>query len=95
MNIKILGSGCKTCKELYKDVEDVTKAMKLECSVEYINDIQKVMEYGVMSVPALVINEQVVSTGKTLSKKEIEEVLKGNAVNGCDCSNCSCNGGCN
>ena len=64
--IKVLGAGCKSCHEQYENAKEAVKAMGLSVEVEYITDMQKVMEYGVMSMPALVVNEKVVSMGKVL-----------------------------
>ena len=74
--IKVLGSGCKNCHALYENAQEAVKATGLDVEVEYITDLQKVMEYGVMSMPALVINEQVVSMGKVLRVEDIEKLLK-------------------
>lgn len=73
--IKVLGAGCKSCHEMYENVKDAVEAMGLSVEVEYITDMQKVMEYGVMRMPALVVNEKVVSMGKVLKAKEVEELL--------------------
>lgn len=75
MNIKVLGTGCASCKTLEKNVRTAVTEMKLQASIEKIEDIQKIMEYGVMSTPALVIDEKVVSAGKKLSLTEIENLL--------------------
>ncbi len=74
--IKVLGSGCKNCHTLYENAQEAVKASGLNVEVEYITDLQQVMEYGVMSMPALVINEQVVSMGKVLKVEDIEKLLK-------------------
>ena len=74
--IKVLGSGCKNCHTLYENAQEAVKATGLDLEVEYITDLQKAMEYGVMSMPALVINEQVVSMGKVLRVEDIEKLLK-------------------
>lgn len=58
--IKVLGAGCKSCHEQYENAKQAVKDMGLSIEVEYITDMQKVMEYGVMSMPALVVNENVV-----------------------------------
>ena len=50
--------------------------MKLEAEVEYITDMAKIMAYGVMSMPAIVVNEKVVSMGKVLKAAQVEELLK-------------------
>lgn len=73
--IKVLGAGCKSCHEMYENVKDAVEAMGLSVEVEYITDMQKVMEYGVMRMPALVVNEKVVSMGKVLKAKEVEALL--------------------
>ena len=49
--------------------------MGLSVEVEYITDMQKVMEYGVMSMPAIVVNEKVVSMGKVLKSTDVEKLL--------------------
>ena len=73
--IKVLGAGCKSCHEQYESAQDAVKAMGLSVEVEYITDMQKVMEYGVMSMPALVVNEMVVSQGKVLKAADVEKLL--------------------
>ena len=74
--IKVLGAGCKSCHEQYENAKAAVKAMGLSVEVEYITDIEKVMEYGVMSMPAIVVNEQVVSTGKVLKAVDVEKLLR-------------------
>ena len=74
--IKVLGSGCKNCHTLYENAQEAVKVAGLNVAVEYITDLQKVMEYGVMSMPALVINEQVVSMGKVLKIEDIKKLLE-------------------
>ena len=73
--IKVLGAGCKSCHELYENAKEAVKAMGLSVEVEYITDMQKVMEYGVMRMPAIVVNEQVVSMGKVLKAADVEKLL--------------------
>ena len=50
--------------------------MGLSVKVEYVTDMQKVMEYGVMSMPAVVVNEKVVSMGKVLKAADVEKLLR-------------------
>ena len=78
--IKVLGSGCKSCKELYENAKQAVKDMGLGVEVEYITDMKKVMEYGVMSMPALVVNEKVVSAGKVLKAADVEKLLCNNKI---------------
>ncbi len=73
--IKVLGAGCKSCHEQYENAKEAVKAMGLSLEVEYITDMQKVMEYGVMSMPAIVVNEKVVSMGKVLKAADVEKLL--------------------
>lgn len=74
--IKVLGAGCKSCHEQYENAKEAVKAMGLPVEVEYITDMQKVMAYGVMSMPAIVVNEKVVSMGKVLKASEVEKLLR-------------------
>lgn len=73
--IKVLGSGCSSCHTLYEHTQTAIKTMGLSIEVEYITDLKKIMEYGVMSMPALVVNEKVVSTGKVLKTADIQRLL--------------------
>ena len=74
--IKVLGAGCKSCHEQYENAKEAVRAMGLTVEVEYITDMQKVMAYGVMSMPAIVVNEKVVSMGKVLKASEVEKLLR-------------------
>ena len=74
--VKVLGAGCKSCHEQYENAKEAVKNMGLDIEVEYITDMQKVMEYGVMSMPALVVNEKVVSMGKVLKATEVEKLFQ-------------------
>ncbi len=73
--VKVLGSGCKNCHTLLENTQTAVKSMGLAVDVEYVTDLQKVMAYGVMSMPALVVNEQVASTGKVLKPDEVEKLF--------------------
>ena len=76
ISIKVLGAGCKSCHEQYENAKAAVKALGLPVEVEYITDMEKVMGYGVMSMPAIVINEQVVSMGKVLKAADVEKLLR-------------------
>jgi small redox-active disulfide protein 2 len=73
--VKVLGAGCKSCHEQYENAKKAIKDMGLSVEVEYITDMQKVMEYGAMSMPALVVNEKVVSMGKVLKSDDVIALL--------------------
>lgn len=71
MNIKVLGSGCVKCKKLYTNVETALKESQTEATLEKVEDINKIIDYGVMMTPGLVIDEKVISVGKVISSKDI------------------------
>ncbi len=75
MIIKILGSGCKKCVTLKENTEVALKETGIEAEIIKIMDFKDIMAYGVMTTPALVINEKVVSFGKVLKPKEIIKIL--------------------
>lgn len=75
INIKVLGAGCKSCHEQYENAKTAVKAMGLAVEVEYITDMEKVMGYSAMSMPAIVVNEKVVSMGKVLKAADVEKLL--------------------
>ena len=74
--IKVLGAGCSSCHQQYEYAKETVKNMGLSIEVEYITDMEKVMEYGVMSMPALVVNKKVVSMGKVLKAADVEKLFK-------------------
>ena len=74
--IKILGAGCKACHEQYDYAKKAVSNLGLNIEVEYITDMQKIMSYGVMSMPAIVVNEKVISAGKVLKTSDVEKLLK-------------------
>ena len=76
MNIKILGGGCSSCKKLYENTKKAVAETGIKAEVEYITDMKKIMTYSVMSMPALVVNEQVVAMGKVLKPAEIVKILE-------------------
>ena len=73
--IKVLGAGCKSCHEQFENAKKAIEELGLSVEVEYITDMEKVMVYGVMSMPAIVVNEQVVSMGKVLKPAEVIKLL--------------------
>ncbi len=61
--IKVLGTGCPACRRLLNDVKTLVKNHHWQAQVEYVTDIAEIMSYGIMSTPALVINEKVAFVG--------------------------------
>ena len=77
VNVKILGSGCKKCKDLEKKVNEIIKVNDLNVKVEKITDIKRMMDYKIMMTPALVVNEKVVSTGVIPKETQIINWING------------------
>ncbi len=75
MEIKILGPGCARCKSLEKTVINSLAELDIAADVSKVEDIMKIMEYGVMSTPALVINGKVVLKGQVPSISQVKEIL--------------------
>ena len=75
MNIKVLGGGCKSCEKLLKAAKEAVANKGIDVEIEYITDMEKIMGYGVMSMPALMIDDKVVSAGKVLKAKEVEKYI--------------------
>ena len=78
MEIKVLGTGCARCKSLERTTRKAVEELKLDATVEKVEDIQKIMEYAVMRTPALVINEKVVMSGQVPKVAEIKDLLTKN-----------------
>lgn len=76
LTVKVYGSDCKGCQTLHQNVIDALAEMNLVANVEYITDLQKVMEAGIMSMPTLSVNEKVVSSGKILGIPEIKKIIE-------------------
>lgn len=72
--IKILGTGCPTCKRLLNDVNQMVTKNNWQAKVEYVNDIAAIMSYGIMTTPALVVDEKVLMTGHPGTAK-VEQAL--------------------
>ncbi len=75
MKIEILGVGCPKCKRLTANAEAAVKELGIQAEIGKVTDIDKIIAYGVMMTPALVVDGTVVSAGKVLSKDEIKKIL--------------------
>jgi len=75
MNIKILGPGCARCHQLEKTTKDVVQELGIDATVEEVKDMSKIIAYNVMMTPGMVIDEQVVSSGKVPSKAEVTQLI--------------------
>ncbi|MFA6492633.1 MAG: thioredoxin family protein [Patescibacteria group bacterium] len=76
MKIQVFGSGCCSCKTLYELTKQAAKDLKIDSEVEYIVDIQKIIETGWMRMPVLAINEKPVIVGSIPKLEEIKKVIK-------------------
>lgn len=75
MEIKVLGSGCAKCKTLEKITREAVEELKLDATIEKIEDIQKIIEYGVMFTPALVVDGEIVLKGRVPRLDELKDLL--------------------
>ncbi|HPG41752.1 MAG TPA: thioredoxin family protein [bacterium] len=71
MDVKVLGTGCPKCQELEKRVKTVAGNNNIDIQLEKVTDLQKIMSYGIMMTPGLVIDGEVKSAGKLPSEAEI------------------------
>jgi small redox-active disulfide protein 2 len=76
MEIKILGTGCSNCRNLEKSTREAVAELNLDASIIKEEEITKIMSYGIMRTPALVVNEKVLFYGRVPSVSEIKEMLK-------------------
>ena len=79
-NIKVLGTGCATCKRLLADVKGLVTKNNWQAQVEYVTDLPTIMSYNVMSTPALVVDEKVVLSGHPGVAKVELALMKAAAV---------------
>lgn len=73
--VQILGTGCPKCEKLAKTTAEAAELAGIDCEIEKVTDIQKIMQYGVMMTPALVIDGKVKVVGKVPPVEEIKEML--------------------
>lgn len=77
MEIKVLGTGCANCKALYATVEKVVNELGIQAEIIKEEDLMKIMEYNVMTLPALVINGKIVAKGR-INAGEVKELITSN-----------------
>jgi small redox-active disulfide protein 2 len=76
MKIEILGTGCPKCKQLEANVKKAVEELKIKANLEKVTDVAKIVDYGVMSTPAIVIDGEVKAYGRIPTVEEIREWLK-------------------
>ena len=75
MEIKVLGTACSSCKALYETAKQAISELGCEATLVKEEDLLKIMGYNILGLPALVIDEKVVSAGKKLSLAEVRELI--------------------
>lgn len=75
MDLKILGTGCAKCKKLEEATKAAADELGIKYSIEKVTDIEKIMEFSVMSTPALVVNGQVKVTGRVPSIEDLKKLI--------------------
>ncbi len=76
INIKVLGSGCANCKRLEQIARKAVEDLGIEAEFEKVTNYNDIMKYPILSTPGLVINDQLVSSGRIPSQDEITDWLK-------------------
>ncbi len=76
MEIKVLGTGCNNCKKTKAVVAEAIKELGIDAALVEVQDIPSIMAYGVMSTPAIVIDEKVVSTGRVPAKSQVMQMIR-------------------
>lgn len=90
-SIQVLGSGCPTCKQFFELTKKVVEELKINVQTDYISDITKMIEIGVMAGPALLVNGQLVLAGAGHSEVDIKNALTKNIIKNNNKSDCFCN----
>jgi len=73
MRIEVLGMGCPRCKKLAENAKKAVEELGVKADIEKVEDMDRIVSYGVMMTPALVLDGKVVSSGKIASVEEIRE----------------------
>lgn len=75
MVIKILGGGCANCKKLMENAKKAVEELGISAQFEEVKDYEKILSYGVMRTPALVVDEKLILSGRVAGVEEIKEIL--------------------
>ena len=75
MKIKILGTGCAKCHQLEQTARQVVKELAVDATIEEVKDMKKIMEYPILTTPGLVVNEELVCSGRIPSKSEVTQFI--------------------
>jgi small redox-active disulfide protein 2 len=75
MQIQVLGAGCASCKKLYEMASEIVRELKLNTEVDYITDVSKIVELGIMQSPVLTVNGKPVMIGFLPNKEKIKDAI--------------------
>jgi len=75
MKIKILGTGCAKCHQLEQTARQAVKELAIDATIEEVKDMKRIMEYPILTTPGLVVNEELVCSGRIPSKSEVTQFL--------------------
>lgn len=95
MIVKILGTGCPNCKKLENNTREALKELEIKAEIIKVTEIDEIMAYGIMTPPALVIDEKLLVYGQIPTAKEVKKMIENRDTNvvdktstGCDCDSC-------
>lgn len=76
IDIKIIGTGCAECDQLFKNAKDAVRDLSIDAEVSKVEDLIEIVKLGVMRVPSMMVNGKVVVSGQVVSAKKIMQLLK-------------------
>lgn len=75
-SVKVLGPGCKSCHTLLENVQAALKSLNITVPIDYVTDMAMIASYGILSTPALMVNDKVISTGRVLKVADVIKLLQ-------------------
>ena len=75
MKIKILGTGCAKCHQLEQTARQAVKELAIDATIEEVKDMKRIMEYPILTTPGLVVNEELVCSGRVPTKPEVTQFI--------------------
>ena len=77
MKIEVLGMGCAKCAKLEENARAAVAALGIEATIEHVKDMDRILDYGVLITPGLVVDGKVVASGKVPSSEDIQKLIQG------------------
>jgi small redox-active disulfide protein 2 len=75
MQIQVLGAGCQSCKKLHELASEIVSELKLDVKVDYITDISKIVELGIMQSPVLTVNGKPIMIGFIPNRRKVKDLI--------------------